>query len=210
MAVIDWWNGPLTLVVIFFALCLLLLLTWSIADVACRACHSSSTFFHCDTHTHTHTQLYLSSFSDTHHTHTHTHTHTWVSKVFVSTDARRPYSRGVIRSTVGTYPRGTGSNPVEGNGHFFPSYRQLYLSSFSDTHERAHVRSHISPKWVCHHPVFAAPTHNSLHSFLTQPEVAPLFLLYKVHCQLQSVGTKTFPYFRVCWTGYETQQLADR
>ena len=46
MAVIDWWNGPLTLVVIFFALCLLLL-TWSIAGVACRACHSSGTFFHC-------------------------------------------------------------------------------------------------------------------------------------------------------------------
>ena len=44
-----------------------------------------------------------------------------------------PYLRGVISSTVGAYPRGTGSNPVEGNGHFFPSYRQLYLSSFSDT-----------------------------------------------------------------------------
>ena len=43
MAVIDWWNGPLTLV-IFFALCLLLL-TWSIAGVACRACHSSGIFF---------------------------------------------------------------------------------------------------------------------------------------------------------------------
>ena len=55
MAVIDWWNGPLSLVVIFFALCLLLL-TWSIAGVACRACHSSGTFFHCDTHAHTHTQ----------------------------------------------------------------------------------------------------------------------------------------------------------
>ena len=44
----------------------------------------------------------------------------WVSKVFVSTDARRPYPRGVIRSTVGAYPRGTGSNPVEGNGHSPP------------------------------------------------------------------------------------------
>ena len=53
MAVIDWWNGPLTLVVILFALCLLLL-TGSIAGAACRACHSSGTFFHCDTHTHTH------------------------------------------------------------------------------------------------------------------------------------------------------------
>ena len=45
-----------------------------------------------------------------------------------------PYLRGVIGSTMGAYPRGTGSNPVEGSGHFFPSYRQLYLSSFSDTH----------------------------------------------------------------------------
>ena len=49
-----------------------------------------------------------------------------------------PYLRGVIGSTVGAYPRGTGSNPVEGNGHFFPSYRQLYLSSFSDTHTHTH------------------------------------------------------------------------
>ena len=49
-------THTLTLVVIFFALCLLLL-TLSIAGVACtcRACHSSGTFFHCDTHTHTHT-----------------------------------------------------------------------------------------------------------------------------------------------------------
>ena len=54
--------------------------------------------------------------------------------MFVSTDARRPYPRGVIGNTVGAYRRGTGSNPVDGNGHFFPSYRQLYLSSFSDTH----------------------------------------------------------------------------
>ena len=59
--------------------------------------------------------------------------------MFVSTDARQPYPRGVIRSTVGAYPRGTGSNPVEGNGHFFPSYRRLYLSSFSDTHTHTHT-----------------------------------------------------------------------
>ena len=51
MAVIDWWNGPLALVVIFFALCMLLL-TWNIAGIVCRACHSSGTSFHCDTHTH--------------------------------------------------------------------------------------------------------------------------------------------------------------
>ena len=37
----------------FLCLVSLLLLTWSIAGVACRACHSSGTFFfHCDTHTH--------------------------------------------------------------------------------------------------------------------------------------------------------------
>ena len=54
-------------------------------------------------------------------------------EVFVLSDARHACSRGVIGSTVGVYPRGTGSNPVEGNGHFFPSCRQLYLSSFSDT-----------------------------------------------------------------------------
>ena len=130
MAVIDWWNGPLTLVVIFFALCLLLL-TWSIASVACRACHSSGTFFSFwHTHTHTHTRA---------HTRTHTHTHThrlelecfmhdcfrdradgWVSEVFHSTDARRACRRSAVGSTMGAYPRDTGSNPVEGNGHFFP------------------------------------------------------------------------------------------
>ena len=67
-----------------------------------------------DTHTHTHTH--------THTQHTHTHTHT-LSEVYVSTDARRACPRSVIGSMVGAYPRGTGSNPVEGNGHFFPSYR---------------------------------------------------------------------------------------
>ena len=56
-----------------------------------------------------------------------------MSEMFVSTDARRACLRGVIGSTMGAYPRGTGSNPVKGNGHFFPSCRQLYLSSFSDT-----------------------------------------------------------------------------
>ena len=34
-----------------------------------------------------------------------------------------------------------GSNPIEGNGHFFPSYRQLYLSSFSDTPRPTQRRS---------------------------------------------------------------------
>ena len=43
---------------------------------------------------------------------------------------------------MGAYPRDTGSNPVEGNGHFFPSYRQLYLSSFFDTHTHTHTHTH--------------------------------------------------------------------
>ena len=42
-----------------------------------------------------------------------------MSEVFVSTDARRAYPHGVVGSTVGAYPRGTGSNHVKGNGHFF-------------------------------------------------------------------------------------------
>ena len=42
---------------------------------------------------------------------------------------------------MGEYPRDTGSNTVEGNGHFFSSYRQLYLSSFSDTPRPTQRRS---------------------------------------------------------------------
>ena len=57
------------------------------------------------------------------------------------TDARRACSRGVIGSTMGAYPRGTGSNLVEGNGHFFPACRQPYLSSFSDAHTHMHART---------------------------------------------------------------------
>ena len=37
-----------------------------------------------------------------------------MSEVFVSTDARRACSRGAIGSTMSAYPRGRGSNPVEG------------------------------------------------------------------------------------------------
>ena len=62
-----------------------------------------------------------------------------MSKVFVSTDARRACPRGVIGSTMGVYPRGTGSNPVQGNGHFFRSCRQLYFPSFSHTHTHTHT-----------------------------------------------------------------------
>ena len=42
-----------------------------------------------------------------------------MSEVFVSTGARCACPRGVIGSTMGAYPRGTGLNPVEGSGHFF-------------------------------------------------------------------------------------------
>ena len=54
-----------------------------------------------------------------------------MSDMFISTSARHACSGGVMGSTMGAYPRGTGLNPVEGNGHFFCSCRQLYLSSFS-------------------------------------------------------------------------------
>ena len=51
-----------------------------------------------------------------------------VSEMFVSTDGRRSCPRGVFGSTMGAYPRGTGSNPVEGNGHFFPhAARSVFL-----------------------------------------------------------------------------------
>ena len=62
-------------------------------------------------------------------------------KCFFSTDERRACRHGVIGSTMGAYPGGTGSNPVEGNGHFFPSYRQLYLLSFSGTHTHTHTHT---------------------------------------------------------------------
>ena len=61
--------------------------------------------------------------------------------MFVSTDGRRACRRGAIGSTMGAYPRDTGSNPVEGNGHFFPSHRQRSLSSFSDTPRPTQRRS---------------------------------------------------------------------
>ena len=110
------------------------------------------------------------------HTHTHTHTHTswsvsycmlvfhdgggWVSEVLVSTATRRACSRGVIRSTMGAYPRGTGSDPRRGEGHFFPSYRQLYLSSFSDTHTHTHTCMHACMHTYTH---VRACTHIHVH-----------------------------------------------
>ena len=59
------------------------------------------------------------------------------------------YLRGVIGSTEGAYPRGTGSNPVEGNGHFFPhtvgSIFHLSLTrthTHTQTHAHAHTHTH--------------------------------------------------------------------
>ena len=39
-------------------------------------------------------------------------------EVFVSSDARRACPCGVIASMMGAYPRGTGSNLVDGKGTF--------------------------------------------------------------------------------------------
>ena len=53
-----------------------------------------------------------------------------------------PYLRGVIGSTVGAYPRGTGSNPVKGNGHFFP-HTVSSIFRLSLTHTCTHTHTHI-------------------------------------------------------------------
>ena len=69
-------------------------------------------------------------------------------------------SCGVIKSTVGAYPRGTGSNPVVGNGHFFPraviSIFRLSLSlslslsfSLTHTHTRSRARTHTVIHYWC-------------------------------------------------------------
>ena len=150
MAVIDWWNGPLILVVIFFALCLLLL-TWSIAGVACRACHSSGTFFHCDTHTHTHTHRTSPPPPPPHHTphtraractHTHGHTHACVSRwswrASVWNDCLNWCEACVLSQCIQKHEACVSQRyrleSLEGIGHFSRSCHQLYLSSFSDTH----------------------------------------------------------------------------
>ena len=66
--------------------------------------------------------------------------------MFVSTDTRWPYPRGVIGSTVGAYPRGTGSNPVEGNGHFFSLISSALVFSLTHMHVHSHtcVRTHTA------------------------------------------------------------------
>ena len=122
-------------------------------------------------------QLYLSSFSDTHthtrahtQTQTHTHTHRWVTKVFVLTDTRRPYPRSVIGSTVGAYPRGPGSNPVEGNGHFFPhTVGSIFRLSLTHTHKLflALRLSQTSP------PPLSLSLSLSFYLSLTHPPLSP-------------------------------------
>ena len=63
-------------------------------------------------HTHTGTHTYAHTYAHARaHTHTHTHTHT---------RAQTHTHTHTIGSTMGAYPSGTGSNPVERNGHFFP------------------------------------------------------------------------------------------
>ena len=58
---------------------------------------------------------------------------------------RLDYPGGVIGSTVGTYHRGTGSNPVEGNGCFSPHYHtvsSVFRYCRTHTHTRARARTH--------------------------------------------------------------------
>ena len=64
--------------------------------------------------------------------------------MFVSTDGRRACRRGAIGSTMGAYPRDTGSNPVEGNGHFFP-HTVSSIFRLSLTHTHTHARAPCSP-----------------------------------------------------------------
>ena len=71
-----------------------------------------------------------------------------MSEVFVSTDVRRASSHGVILKHDGhrileVQVRTPSSS--RGMGTFFPSCRQLYLSSFSDifTHARARACAHM-------------------------------------------------------------------
>ena len=103
----------------------------------------------------------------------------WVSEVFVSTDGRRACRCGVIGSTMGAYPRGTGSNPVEGNRHFFsriPSALSFVFLWQTDrhthpctharrhTHTRAHTHTHTHNTHTHTHPRTRAHTHTHTHT----------------------------------------------
>ena len=64
--------------------------------------------------------------------HTHTHTHTRVR----SLSGFEPVAS--LQVTPTSEPR---QSVIFGQiGHFFPSYRQLYLSSFFDTHTHTHTQ----------------------------------------------------------------------
>ena len=76
------------------------------------------------------------------HTHAHMHACTYTHTLSLS--------RGVIGRMMGSYPRGTGSNPIEGNGHFF----SLMLSALSfvflwrtHTHTHTHTHTRARTRW---------------------------------------------------------------
>ena len=90
-------------------------------------------------------------------------------EVHVSTDARRACSCGVIGSMMGAYPRGTGSNPVKGNGHFFSFHASSSIFRLSLTHTHTHTcadaHTHIHTHTHAH-----ARTHTDISVYL-DPEM---------------------------------------
>ena len=76
-----------------------------------------------------------------------------MSEAFVSTDTRRACPGGVIGSTVGMYPRGTGSNPVEGNEPFSTAERSERVENFLFRAMREYTKAGIEQATVamrCH------------------------------------------------------------
>ena len=94
------------------------------------------------------------------------------------------HTRGVIESTMGAYPRGTGSNPVEENGRFFHSCRQLYLSSFLwHTHTHTHTQTRTN-------------THTHTHTKQTHKH---MYRHARGHGRTHMRGKET-QYFKDTWT----------
>ena len=145
MAVIDWWNGPLTLVVIFFALCLLLL-TWSIACIACRACHSSGTLFSL-WHTHTNT-------------HTHTPVHTYTQDFTNSTLKIEPSKKVLNRIKSNSTLRSTAYTKKHEFFFWTFSVFSLSRSTLPGRIKRLHdvQTTQISKKWNGHNVAIARPS----------------------------------------------------
>ena len=85
----------------------------------------------------------------------------------VLTDARRACSRGVLGSTMGTYPRarGAGSNPVEGNGHSFAHTVRSIFRFPADTHKHT-----LSLSLTHTHARACAHTHTHTHTH-THPRI---------------------------------------